>query len=181
MTSTSVPVRTAHQEKHDTVRMHNLDLTNKEVSQILNDALAFQDEEFTRDDFDWRKEEEIENEIASFLVQIEKQNVAETFKRQMRDTVVSIVQKVSKKVYKKVASQKASQLEDRFDMPASSTFGKIDESRDALKDADRSSSPEAAQKTSENLAIVMLQKKIANLKKQVELAEQKARSATLQW
>lgn len=141
---------------------------------ILNEALAFQ-EMRPSTDVDWRREEEIEKEIEDILGSINKHNIAEVLKRQLQEKIVKAISKVAK-----VASKNARPPEEKaVELSVNDAFARGSE-EPAPTTAKPGSAAEAATKA-ESLAIVLMQKKMANLKKNLEIAEHKARSVTMQW
>lgn len=146
----------------------SLTMANRQISQILTEALAFQDTT-PHTVVNWREEEVIEREIEDLLSHIEKQNIAESFKKAVKEKIVKAVQKVAKVVAK---SRPRTITEDVGDLSAASMLARNDGPRETVV--------ETADKA-ESLAIILMQKKMINLRKQVELAEQKSRSVTLQW
>eukprot|EP01034_Spumella_vulgaris_P021525 gene21525-27560_t len=120
-------------------------------------------------DLNWADEEEIANEIASILHKLDESDVASTIKNAY-----------SKKV--EVSTARLAKLFEKQKLM--SLAADVDESlNDMLHDqmhnqeADKSGAPSHK----DNVVQMMLQKKIVNLKKQLDMSDQKARSATLQW
>eukprot|EP00981_Chlorochromonas_danica_P000426 scaffold96_cov167-Ochromonas_danica.AAC.33 len=162
---------------HESKQPSPANFTNRELSQVLNEALAFQTKSPTIE-VNWLEEELIEKEIADLLDNIDQQNIAENFKTQMRKKIVEAV----KRVAQVAATNSPREAMDKFEFPAITSFGKIDDKKTSLDPALSPPKPTTdAIAKAESLAIVMMQKKMSNMRKQLELAEQKARSVTMQW
>lgn len=135
---------------------------------------------------DWREEDAIEREVAEILEDVDNRQstIAEEMRAQFQQRMATALRKcmmiISKqKVTEYVASRDEGDDEarDQFDVegaPLSITKpGSISSST--------SGGPSSLDNHTEGMVVAMLHKKTAGLKKQLELAEQKARSATLQW
>ncbi len=120
-------------------------------------------------DLNWADEEEIANEIASILRKLEESNVANTIKNAYNKKVEVSTARLAKLFEK----QKLMTLAEDVDESLNEILG--NQLQQSNKGDDNGSSHK------DNVVQMMLQKKIVNLKKQLDMSDQKARSATLQW
>jgi hypothetical protein len=152
--------------------------TNKEISQNLYEALQ-QQEIKLHTELDLVEEEELGKEIEELLTKIENQNIAESFKQQVREKITKVVQKVADVTTNKIKPI----FDEQFDFqPPPKAPETSDEKRDTSTTNDAAATTKSsAEKIGDSVAMVMMQKKLATLKKELEVSDQKARSVTLQW
>lgn len=138
------------------------------------------------DEIETANEEETIREIEELLNQVEQNDFAAKMKKEIKSRMHSAYHTFSKIVERE--KLKVANVEDLMELDQINTKKeskspkKTDSSHPKTADSERTSSPSRAGSIDGNsLVAVMLQKKVANLKKQLEVAEQKSRSVTSQW
>ena len=116
-------------------------------------------------------DEEAVDEMEAFLDSLEKTDIGEILKKDLKKKLEFATTKLSD-LFKKqqelnVEEEELEQVETEKDPAIQTTIQQTNE--------------EKAPKKQDNLKQLMLQKKVQSLNNQVELADQKARSVTIQW
>lgn len=117
-------------------------------------------------------DEEAADEMEAFLNSIEKTDIGEILKRDLKKKLEFATTKLSD-LFKKqqelnAEEEELEQVETEKDPTIQTTI-------------QQQTNEEKIPKKQDNLKQLMLQKKVQSLNNQVELADQKARSVTLQW
>ena len=117
-------------------------------------------------------DEEAADEMEAFLNSIEKTDIGEILKRDLKKKLEFATTKLSD-LFKK--QQELNVEEEELEQVATEKDPTIQTT------IQQQTNEEKIPKKQDNLKQLMLQKKVQSLNNQVELADQKARSVTLQW
>lgn len=130
--------------------------------------------------FSTADEEAVENEVEELLKEI---NQKPDLSAQLKDEMHARMQTALRKCMLVLAKQKVRDVAAEADLisPIASKAATAKEAIVVEKTADISTTKRSGTSAADALMIQMLQKKVASLKKQIEVSDQKARTVTLQW